>query len=238
MPVPRLSSGSGRQNDANSRRNSRHARDLPRELDVRDEGRDVHDVEGPSPTTWYAMSDVAAPGVARLRLHGAIVERLQPFAQLLERRPARIDPLFLVHVRLDVQVLATDRAQAGAVGLVQRIFSGRSSASASRAHAERSSLSSATYGVRQLVDSAGVRRLVLARRDRPVDHRVAQAAVARPVEAGEERRARRPFPCARGVIVSSAGTVPGTGRYRWPPNSKRRQLDLLPRRGTPRRTAA
>src|SRR5262249_22646879 len=109
----------------------------------------------------------------------------QLLAQAFERRPARVGRLVLVRVRLLVQVLATGRAEAGAVGAAEDLVRQRERDRVTRPAGQVEAV--VDEGRRpQLVRPVRIRRLVLARRDRQLEDRVAEAAVTRPVQAGGE----------------------------------------------------
>jgi hypothetical protein len=90
-----------------------------------------------------------------------------------------------VRVRLVVQVPAANRAEAGAVGAAEDLVRERERGRVARPARE---VEAVVDGVlrRELLGVAGARRLVLARRDRQVEHRVVEAAIARPVEPDPE----------------------------------------------------
>ncbi len=73
MPWPRLSKRIRRENDARSPIERGHARHLPSELDVRREGRDVHEVERAVAHHLVRDRDVSAARVAGLGQHRRIV---------------------------------------------------------------------------------------------------------------------------------------------------------------------
>src|SRR5205085_7148343 len=92
----------------------------------------------------------------------------------------------------------------------QRILSGRASVSASRAHAERSSLSSTRYGVRNSSESGLVASYSVDWIGR------SSTASARQRKHGPCRRAGKARPKTQPVVArlieSSASTLAGTGK--------------------------
>src|SRR5262249_9741535 len=119
----------------------------------------------------------------RLLLRNA---RLQLAAQLVERSPAWIGLRLVVRVRLLVQILAADEAEAGAVGAVQDLVG---EAERKRVAGPGGEVERVVGNVRalELRVAVGVRRLVLTGVHGLVDDGVAQAAEARPVQARAER---------------------------------------------------
>ena len=145
--------------------------------------------------------------VERRRADGAPLSRARaaPRARPTEGRPA-----LLVRVRLVVQVLPHS-PQSPAQSGRQRILSGSASATASRPHCRQVD----PVAVVRTPSSARRRRdfsggLVFADVDRHLEHGVAEAAVARPVQARRERMAEHRAG-VRPVTSNAAGTVSGTG---------------------------
>src|ERR671930_65597 len=92
-------------------------------------------------------------------------DALKAIAELGQPAPARVGGLLVVRVRLVVQVAAADRAEAGAVQAAQDLVRKREPGRVTRPAGEVEAV--VRHVLRgQLVGVAGVRRLVLARRDR------------------------------------------------------------------------
>ena len=120
---------------------------------------------------------------------------LQPVAEALERRPARIAGDILVRVRLDVQVLAADRAETGAVGVVEDLIRQRERDRVASPGRQLELIVDHVLAPKLLVALRG-RRVVLPRVDADVERGVCEAAHARPVQAHrkaqlEEQAGRR-----------------------------------------------
>ena len=116
---------------------------------------------------------------------------LELAAELVERRPARVGGDLVVRVRLVVQILAADRAEAGAVGRVEDLVGQREGERVARPGGEVERVVG-DVGRAQLLVVAGIRRLVLARVDRTARATVSrEAAEARPVQPRAETRAGR-----------------------------------------------
>ncbi len=114
------------------------------------------------------------------------VRRVRP--ERLERRPAGIDRLLGVLVRLDVQVLPADRAKAGAVGAAQDLVGEPERHLVPRPRADVE-LSVGDVLAAQLLVRAGVSRVVLLRVDLDRDARRGETSHARPFEPRGERQA-------------------------------------------------
>src|SRR5579862_7123141 len=99
----------------------------------------------------------------------------------VERGPARVGLVILVLVRLGVQVLAADRAEAGAVRVVEDLVR---QGERERVAGPGGQVEHVVGDVRgtELLVAAGVRRLVLARADRQLEHGVGEAAEAGAVQ--------------------------------------------------------
>ena len=139
-------------------------------------------------------------------------------AQLVERGPARIRGELVVRVRLLVQILAAHRAQAGAVGAVQDLLR----------QLERERVARPGREVERVVrDVRRLELLVAARVRRPGTRSRGSSARSRcrarqrkhgPCRLHAERELYT-LPDVAFVIVSSAGTSAGTGRYSCPPST-------------------
>src|SRR5204863_8986621 len=106
--------------------------------------------------------------------------------------PARVVALLVMDMRLVVQILAAHRAQPGAVGPAEDLLRQRER---ERVPCPRREVELAVreIGIAQLVRTGGIRRLVLANRDRLVHDRLFQTAVAGTVETSlEEELEHRP----------------------------------------------
>src|SRR5207245_5439304 len=105
-------------------------------------------------------------------------------AERLERGPTGICRRLLVLVRLDVQILAADGAEPGAVGAAQDLVRQR----------ERDRVAGPRREVERLVADVGraqllvpgLRRVVLAPLDRELEHRIREAAEPTPVQPDSE----------------------------------------------------
>ena len=93
--------------------------------------------------------------------------------------------LLLVRVRLVVQVLAADGAEAGAVGPAEDLVGQRERDRVARPGRDVELVADDVRRRQLLV--VGLLVLVLAGADRQLEHGVAEAAVARPVQARRER---------------------------------------------------
>ena len=114
------------------------------------------------------------------------VRRVGP--ERLERRPAGIDRLLGVLVRLDVQVLAADRAETGAVGAAQDLVGERERYLVPRPRAGVE-LPVGDVLAAQLLVGAGVGRVVFLCVDLDREARRSEAPHTRPFEPGRERQA-------------------------------------------------
>ena len=123
------------------------------------------------------------PGCARRDL--VADSPLELFLQRFERGPARVGGELLVRMRLLVQVLAADRAEARAVGAVQDLLRQLERERVARPGGE---VERVIRDVRrfELLVARRIVRLILGRPDRQLEHRVAQAAEARAVEPHPE----------------------------------------------------
>src|SRR5215211_174509 len=110
---------------------------------------------------------------------------LQLVPELAERGPARVGLDLVVRVPLHVEVLPADRAEPGAVGAAEDLVGQPEDERVPRPGGE---VETVVHDVRrpQLLGFAGARRLVLPRDDPLLDHRLLEAAEARPVEASDE----------------------------------------------------
>ena len=110
---------------------------------------------------------------------------LQLLAQSFQCSPPRIGRFLFVGVRLVVEVLAADRAEPGAVRAAEDLVGEGESNCVTRPCNEVELV--VNHVLRpQLVGSLWVRRLILASRDRQLEHRVLETAEARPVQACPE----------------------------------------------------
>ncbi len=112
---------------------------------------------------------------------------LQPVAELLERGPARVGNELVVGVRLHVQVLAADRAEAGAVGRVQDLLGQLERDRVARPGGQLELVVVDDVLAAELVGRARVGGVVLAGVDVDVDDRIGEAAHARAVQPHVER---------------------------------------------------
>src|SRR5438105_14443795 len=124
---------------------------------------------------------------ARIERREAPRRILEPVAELGQRAPARVAGLFLVRVRLVVQVPAADRAEAGAVRAAEDLVRELEGARVTRPAGEVEAVVGHVLRP-QLLGLARVRGLVLAPYDRELEHSILQTPVARPVEANPERQ--------------------------------------------------
>ena len=110
---------------------------------------------------------------------------MEAVPELGKRRPAGVRLRLDVVVRLVVQVLDADRAEAGAVGAAENLVRQLQCQGVARPGRE---VEPVVLEVRraQLLVTLGRRRLVLARRDRQVENGVLEAAEAGPVQANAE----------------------------------------------------
>src|SRR6266550_2867660 len=99
--------------------------------------------------------------------------RLEPLFEALERRPARVGLGLVVLVRLGVQVLAADRAEAGAIEVAKDLVRQRERQRIA-CPAREVELVVVEVGRAHLV-RLGCRRLILARRDRQLERGVLEA---------------------------------------------------------------
>src|SRR5436190_6565586 len=128
--------------------------------------------------------------------------RSKLFAQALERGPARIGRLLVVHVRLAVQVLAADGAETGAVSAAEDLVRQRERKGVARPRREVEVVVTHVWRSK-LLRAVGVRRLILASRDRELEDGVVEAAVARPVQTGGESELEEGAGCGSGDLELS-----------------------------------
>ena len=105
--------------------------------------------------------------------------------QLAERGPARVDRLLDVLVRLDVEILAADGTEPGAVGVVEDLLGQREHDFVARPRREVELV--VVDVLRPLLLALGLRRLVFAEAERQRQLGVLEAAEARAVERDVER---------------------------------------------------
>ena len=136
----------------------------------------------------------------------------EPVAQLLERRPARVGrSSSSCACGSSFRSLPQTGQRPGAVGRVQRIWSGSASAIASRAHADELELVVDDVLAPQLVVVGRRRRLVLARVDGTSSDGVGEAAQARPVQPRRRSASRRRGPSVA-CVIASVGRRPPAAR--------------------------
>src|SRR5437667_11176921 len=112
-------------------------------------------------------------------------ERLEALAQLFECRPAAVDGVVVMPVRLDVQVAAAHGTEAGAVGAAEDLVRERERDRVARPGREVETVGLEVWRP-QLLGLAGIRRLVLAGGDRDVEDGVGEAPIAGAVEPSVE----------------------------------------------------
>ncbi len=110
---------------------------------------------------------------------------LQPLAQPFERSPARIDDLVHVLVRLEVQVPAANRAEAGAVGVVEDLIRQRQRDRVARPGRELEVIVDDVLAL-ELVVPARCRGVIFPRVHPDVECGVLEAAHARSVQSYPE----------------------------------------------------
>ena len=138
-------------------------------------------------------------------------------AQRLERGPARVDGRLVVLVRLDVEVLPADRAQAGTVGAAEDLVGEAQPDQVARPRVEVEVALDDVLGA-QLVVRAGVRRLVLAGLDvDAMPRRLRGTACTAPPPSPRSAR-RKTSPVDARWTTSSAGISSADSAYSWPPS--------------------